>query len=204
MLTLFYNFGSCSLAPHIVLEESGERYDRVRVNIARNEQRQADYLRINPLGRVPVLKLDDGEALSENTAILPYLGERFGLWPTGALARARALSLIGFFASTVHVAHAHVSRPERYSDDEGAFAGIREKGKASFHGYIKQIDARLAGRDWLGESYSVLDPYAFVFYTWGVRHQLPMTELANFTAFKNRMLERPAVRQALADEEIRI
>ena len=35
----------------------------------------------------------------------------------------------------------------------------------------------LAGREWFADSYSVLDPYGFVFYTWGVRRELPMAEL---------------------------
>ena len=47
----------------------------------------------------------------------------------------------------------------------------------------------------------MLDPYAFVFYTWGVRRELPMGELANYTAFKDRMLARPAVQRVVADEK---
>jgi glutathione S-transferase len=62
---------------------------------------------------VPALLLDNGEPLAENTAILPFLGKRFDLWPEDALAEAKALSLIGFFASSVHVAFAHVSRAGR-------------------------------------------------------------------------------------------
>jgi glutathione S-transferase len=117
MLGLYYTPGACSMAAHIVLEESGETYEPLRVDLAKGEQRTETYLKINPQGRVPVLRLDNGEPLAENTAILPYLGKRFGLWPTDPIAEAKALSLIGFFAASVHPAYAHVGRPERYSAD---------------------------------------------------------------------------------------
>ena len=154
--------------------------------------------------RVPALRLDDGEPLSENTAILPYLGKRFGMWPTDATADAKALSLIGYFASSVHPAHAHVGRPERYTADTSAYPGIKDMGLKTFHGYLKQTDAMLDGREWLSDRYSVLDPYAFVFYTWGVRRELPMGELKNYTAFKDRMLKRPAVQRVVEDEKIKV
>ncbi|MGA2893954.1 MAG: glutathione S-transferase N-terminal domain-containing protein [Xanthobacteraceae bacterium] len=204
MLTLYYAPGACSLASHIVLEESGETYEAKRVDLAGGEQRTEAYLKINPLGRVPALRLDNGEPLSENTAILPFLGKRFDLWPKDGLGEAKALSLIGFFASSVHPAHAHVGRPERYTADTTAFPGIKEAGLKTFHLYLKQIDAMLAGREWLGNSYSVLDPYGFVFYTWGVRRELPMAELKNYTAHKDRLLKRPAVGRVVEDEKIKV
>ena len=204
MLTLYYAPGACSMAAHIVLEESGEKYKPQQVDLAGGEQRTEAYLKINPQGRVPVLGLDDGEPVAENTAILPYLGKRFGLWPTDPKAEAKALSLIGFFAGSVHPAHAHVGRPERYTADQSAFPGIKEAGLKTFHGYLKQIDGRLAGREWFSDKYSVLDPYGFVFYTWGVRRELPMAELKNYTAFKDRMLERPAVQRVAADEKVKV
>jgi glutathione S-transferase len=97
--------------------------------------RTASYLKINPLGRVPVLLLDSGEPLAENTAILPYLGKRFDLWPIDTIAEAKALSLIGFFAASVHSAHAHISRPERYASDTAAFPTLKETGLKTFHGF---------------------------------------------------------------------
>src|ERR1700731_360663 len=157
MLTLYFTPGACSLAAHIVLEESGEKYDAQRVDLANGEQRSEAYLKINPQGRVPALRLDNGETLGENTAILPYLGKRFGLWPSDPLAEAKALSVIGFFAASVHPAHAHIGRPERYATDPAAFPSIKEAGLKTFHGYLKQIDAMLAGRGWLSNQYSVLD-----------------------------------------------
>jgi glutathione S-transferase len=204
MVTLYYTPGACSMAAHIVLEESGEKYDTKQVDLAKGEQRTETYLKIHPQGRVPALRLDNGEALTENTAILPYLGKRFGLWPTDPTAEAKALSRIGFFAASVHPAHAHFGRPERYAGDAAAFPTIKETGLKTFHGYLEQIDAMLAGREWFGDRYSVLDPYGFVFYTWGVRRELPMKELVNYTAFKDRMLERPAVQRVVADEKVTV
>jgi glutathione S-transferase len=204
MLTLYYAPGACSMASHIVLEESGEKYQAKKIDLAGGEQRTEAYLKLNPLGRVPVLGLDDGSPLTENTAILPYLGKRFGLWPSDPTAEAKALSLIGFFASSVHPAHAHVGRPERYTVDASAFPGIKEAGLKTFQTHLKQIDGMLAGREWFSDKYSVLDPYGFVFYSWGVRRELPMTELKNYTAFKDRMLKRPAVRRVVENEKVKV
>jgi glutathione S-transferase len=204
MITLFYAPGACSMAAHIVLEESGEKYEPKRMDLSKGEQKSADYMKIHPLGRVPALKLDDGSPLSENTAILPYLGKRFNLWPSDPVKEAKALSAIGFFASSVHPANAHVSRPERYTDDKSAFPGLQAKGKQSFHDYLTQIDGMYAGREWLSDKYSVLDPYAFVFYTWGARRELPMAELKNYTALKDRMLKRQAVQRVIDDENVKL
>jgi glutathione S-transferase len=204
MLTLYYAPGACSMASHIVLEESGEKYEAKKVDLAAGEQRTEAYLKLNPLGRVPVLGLDDGAPLTENTAILPYLGKRFGLWPNDPIGEAKALSLIGFFASSVHPAHAHIGRPERYTADSSAFPGIKEAGLKTFHAHLKQIDDMFAGREWFSDKYSVLDPYGFVFYTWGVRRELPMAELRNYTAFKDRMLKRPAVARVVENEKVKV
>src|SRR5574339_1455 len=137
MLTLFFAPGACSMAPHIVLEESGEKYTPRKMDLAKGEQRTAEYMKIHPLGRVPALKLDDGSPLTENTAILPFLGKRFGLWPSDPVKEAQALSLIGFFAASVHPANGHVGRTERYTDEKAAFPGIQKKGKESFAEYVK-------------------------------------------------------------------
>src|SRR5438445_11291907 len=139
MLTLYFSPGACSMAAHIVLEESGEKYQSQQVHFADGEQRSEAYLKINPQGRVPALVLDDGEPLAENTAILPYLGKRFGLWPTDPVAEAKALSLIGFFAASVHPAHAHIGRPERYAADPSAFPTPKETGPKAFHGHPQHV-----------------------------------------------------------------
>lgn len=204
MLTLYYAPGACSMAAHVILEESGEKYQPQKMDLSKGEQKTPEYMKIHPMGRVPALKLDDGQPLTENTAILPYLGKRFGVWPKDPVAEAKALSLIGFLAASVHPAHAHFNRPERYTADQNAFPGIKEQGLKSFHGYLKEIDGKLAGREWFSDSYSVLDPYGLVFYVWGVRRGLPMGELKNYTAFKDRMAKREAVGKVWEDEKVSI
>jgi glutathione S-transferase len=204
MLALYFTPGACSMAAHIVLEESGEKYEPRQVDLAKGEQRSDAYLKLNPLGRVPVLLLDTGDPLPENTAILPYLGKRFALWPADPISEAKALSVIGFFAASVHPAHAHVGRPERYASDPSAYPTLQETGRKTFHTHLQQIDRMLAGREWLSDRYSVLDPYAFVFYTWGVRRELPVSELKNYSAHKERMLARPAVRRVVEQEKIKV
>ena len=204
MLGLYYGPGACSMASHIVLEDCGEKYEPMKMDLAKGEQRTDEHLKRNPLGRVPVLRLDDGSFLAENTAILPYLGKRFKQWPTDPVKEAKAMATIGYFASSVHPAHAHVGRPERYTADQSAYPGIKDMGLKTFHGYLKQIDGMLAGREWIGDSYSVLDPYAFVFYTWGVRRELPMGELKNYTAHKDRMLQKAATQRVVEDEKIKV
>ena len=204
MLTLFYAPGACSMAAHIILEESGEKYEPKKMDLTKGEQKTPEYIKIHPMGRVPALKLDDGQPLTENTAILPYLGRRFKVWPTDPVAEAKAHSLIGFLAASVHPAHAHFNRPERYTADQNAFPGIKEQGLKSFHGYLKEMDGKIAGREWFSDKYSALDPYALVFYVWGVRRGLPMPELKNFTAFKDRMAKREAVGRVWEDEKVSI
>jgi glutathione S-transferase len=204
MLTLFYAPGACSMAAHIILEESGEKYEPKKMDLTKGEQKTPEYMKIHPMGRVPALKLDDGQPLTENTAILPYLGKRFKVWPTDPVAEAKAHSLIGFLAASVHPAHAHFNRPERYTADQNAFPGIKEQGLKSFHGYLKEMDGKIAGREWFSDKYSALDPYALVFYVWGVRRGLPMPELKNFTAFKDRMAKREAVGRVWEDEKVSI
>ena len=86
---------------------SGPSVELSLVDLGKGEQRSEDYLKKNPQGRVPLLQLDNGEYLSENTAILPFLGKRFNVWPTDPIAEARAHSFIGFIAASVHPAHAH-------------------------------------------------------------------------------------------------
>jgi glutathione S-transferase len=193
------------MASHIALEEAGAEYEGRLVNESKGEQRTEAYLKINPRGKVPALRLDDGTVITENIAIQTYVARthpQAKLLPSDPVTEARALSLMSFFASSVHVAFGHIWRPERYTDEQLAFDGIRAKGRQSFLAYCKEIDGLLAGKEWFFDQFSTVDAYGFVFYTWSKLIDLPMQEFENYTAHKSRMLNRPAVRRTLEQEGI--
>lgn len=204
MLTLYFCPGACSTASHMALEETGAQYGEKPIFLPKGEQKTETYLKINPRGKVPALDVD-GKILTENTAILTYLAKTFPekkLMPADAFEQARCLSTMAWFSNIVHPSYSHYMRPERFAADAAAQPSVKETGKKSFWANCQEIDSLLEGRDWImGKEFSVADCYALVFYGWGLRAELPMKELANFTAFKERMLKRPAVKKVLVSEE---
>lgn len=188
----------------MALEETGAQYGEKPIFLPKGEQKTETYLKINPRGKVPALDVD-GKILTENTAILTYLAKTFPekkLMPADAFEQARCLSTMAWFSNIVHPSYSHYMRPERFAADAAAQPSVKETGKKSFWANCQEIDSLLEGRDWImGKEFSVADCYALVFYGWGLRAELPMKELANFTAFKERMLKRPAVKKVLESEE---
>jgi len=208
MLVLYYWPGASSVIPHIALEEIGAPYERALVNLAKGEHKSDAYLKINRRGKVPALSID-GDILTENVAILTYLAKQFPyarLLPSKLAEESRCLSLIAWFASSVHPTFAHIIRPERFASDVAAQLNIRDTARKTFWAQCEEINGLLAEKEWmLGEQYTVADPYAFFFYDLGARIKLPMRELAAYTAFSERILQRPAVRKirALEDASLR-
>ena len=205
MFNLYYSPGACSLAPHIVLEELGVAYETHKVNLAAGEQRTPEYLKMNPLGRVPTLEVD-GRILTENVAILTFLGGAFpkrGLWPRETLDQAAALSMIGFLASSVHPAYSTIFRPSRWVEDATAADALKAPGRKRYFDFLKMIDEKLAGKNWfMGRQYTVVDPYLLVFYRWGNRLGLDVKSLANYSGHIERLLKRPAVKRVMEHEGI--
>ena len=204
MLTLYFCPGACSTASHVALEETGALYVEKPIMLPKGEQKTPEYLKINPRGKVPALDVD-GTILTENTAILTYLAKKFPekkLMPADPFEEARCISTMAWLSNIVHPSYTHYMRPERFAPDAAAQPVVKETGKKTFWTCLQEIDGLLAGKDWMmGKSFSVVDCYALVFYGWGVRAELPVKELANYTALKERMLKRPAVKKVLVSED---
>ncbi|ANN70332.1 glutathione S-transferase family protein [Bordetella bronchialis] len=195
-----YSPGSCALAVHIALEEAGAQYDAQRVHFDRQEQRSPEYLRLNPLGRVPVLETPDG-VLTEVIAILAYVAAaypRAALAPADAFGMARMMSFNSFLSSSVHVAYAHHTRGARWSDDPACQASMAAKVPANYVALFDMIEAGKLGEPWvMGQQYTVADPYLYVMTRWLERLDIDVNRFPRIATHHRRMNERPAVQRAL-------
>jgi glutathione S-transferase len=193
------------MASHITLEETGVAYETQLTLIPNGEQQSEAYLKVNSRGKMPALQLEDGQVLTESTAILSYIAKKFTgakLGPSEPVTEARAISTMAWFSNTVHPAFMHFIRPERFTADAASTDKVKEQGKKTFWGCLQEIDQMLDGKEWvLGSQFTVCDPYALVFFGWGLRAELPMNDLKNYSALKDRLLKRPAVRKILDREQ---
>lgn len=203
-ITLFYSPGACSLASHIALEETGQPYRAVETLLSKNQHQTPEFLAINPRGRVPALAVD-GEVITENTAILSWIAAAYpqaGLLPEDLIEKMKCVAQMAWFSNTPHIFQRAKFRPHRFVDKEELYDDIRAKALSSYWESMQEVDGLIGDNEWMmGEAYTVVDPYALVFYGWGTSNRLPMHELANYTRHKEQMLERPAVRRVIQREK---
>lgn len=204
MYTLFFSPGACSLAAHIAIIDSGLPYQLRRLKFAENEQQSAEYLKVNPKGRVPALVTDRG-TLTETTAILLFLAQ---MAPEKTLAPlddpfalAKLQGFNSYLSSTVHVNHAHGRRATRWADDPTAIEAMKRKVPETMRAAYRLIeDDMLSSPFVMGETYSIADPYLFVMSSWLKGDGVEMAEFPRVKAHYERMQERASVQKALADE----
>jgi len=206
-LTLFASPRACSLACHIALEESGLPYDVEIVKIREQQNQTKEYLRINPWGKIPALRIDD-EVLTEAQAILSYIGDTapVNLLPRAEpLARARAHEWMNFLTATVHIAFRPLFKPHYLIGDPALFPQLQEVGIPILRKTLLEVDRRLHGKTWaLGDDYSVVDPYLLVFRIWSQREDvLPhVPDLPNWKAHAERIFARESTWKCLNREGI--
>lgn len=163
-ITLHFAPDSCARVPLIALEEIGCDYELEVVSFVNKQQRSAEYLALNPWGKVPTLVID-GRPLSENVAIQTWLAGHFpkaNLLPVceGALDRAIIISDLAFCASGLHPLVTRLRVPQFFCDTPDGKQRVFEMAEAAIRPHFDKIDARLAkARWWYGDHWSVLDVY---------------------------------------------
>jgi glutathione S-transferase len=204
MLKLYYAQKTCSLASHIALEDAGAEFSIHRLNIAANEHHAPEYLAINPKARVPTLLTPSG-ILTETPAMLAYIAQTF---PQAALAPlndpyafAKIQELNSYLASTLHVAHAHRMRGNRWADDENAILAMKKKVPETVSACFAYIESEfLPGPFAVGDSYSIADPYLFTVATWMESDGVDPSPFPKVSAHREMMRARATVQKALHDQ----
>jgi glutathione S-transferase len=205
MFIVYYAPGTCALASHITLEQSGASYRAVRLDFGRAEQRGADYLAINPKGRVPSLATERG-VLTETPAILAFIAQsapQARLAPLDdPFAFARAHAFNSYLCSTVHVAHAHRMRGPRWSDDPTVIEGLKLKVSQNMPDCFTLIEQEMFEGPWvLGEAYSICDAYLFTLAGWLEGDGVDPGQFPKVADMSRRMNQDVAVRKVLAEHQ---
>jgi len=205
MLTFYYAPNTCALASHLALEHARADYRAERVAFATQQQRSAQYLRINPKGRVPALVTEHG-VLTETPAILQYVAQTH---PQAALAPlddafelARMNAFNSYLCATVHVAHAHRMRGYRWADDAAAQEAMKKKVPQSVGECFELIEREFFVGPWvLGARYSVSDMYLFTLANWLEADGVDPARFPKVAAHRERMRADAVVQKVLAVQQ---
>jgi GSH-dependent disulfide-bond oxidoreductase len=116
MIKFYFNTAPNPMKVALLLEELELPYEAIPIDTRKGEQFTAEYLEVNPNGKVPAI-VDGGNAVFDSNAILLYLADKTGRFvppPSDAAARGEMLSWLMFVASglgpfsgqSVHFRHA--------------------------------------------------------------------------------------------------
>jgi glutathione S-transferase len=199
-MKLYYSSGACSRAPHIVLRELGLPFEAVQVDLTTHKLTETgeDYYKINPKGYVPAIELDDGSLLTEDAAILQYLGDRKPglLAAPGSMERYRTIEWLTFISSELHKGFSPLFN-KAMPDAAIQIAANKLKIRFTF------LDKHLASNEFLmGKQFTVADAYAYTILNWAPSVKIDLSQYKNLTDYLRRISARPRVRETVHAEKL--
>ena len=197
-LTLYHAAPSRSSITHWMLEEVGESYDIHLLSLSRGEQRQPDYLAINPMGKVPALRHGD-VVITEAAAICAYLADAFPARklnvPVGDPRRGIYLKWLFFGPSCIEPAITDRAFPRKEEAQRSTL------GYGDFDTVMNVAANAVANGPYLmGEQFTAADVIIGATLRWGMQFKL-LPERPEFVAYAARLAERPALQRAEAKDK---
>ena len=195
-MKLYYAPGACSLSCRISLHEAGldAEFERVDMKTKRTES-DHDFTGINPKGYVPLLVFEDGEAVTENAAVLEFIASRAPeLAPSGPLGRTRLIEMLSYLSSELHVAF----KPFFHDGTESEIAAARETVRQRLEFATEHLNELYL----FGPRFTVADAYLFVMLRWAKAYDVPIAP--ELRGYFERVEEREAVRRALIEEGLAV
>jgi glutathione S-transferase len=197
-MKLYFSPLACSLATRIALYEAGKDAEYEEVDPKTKTTRSgADYLKVHPLGFVPVLALDDGGLLTENAAILQHIADRYPdarLAPADASGRTRLREWLSFIGTELHKASFMPLL------DKKAPEVVKQYALEKANERLDWLAQRLEGRELVLGDFSVADAYLFTVLNWTAVMPIDLSKWPAIGAYMARMHARPAVARAFAEE----
>jgi glutathione S-transferase len=195
-MKLYYTTGACSLASNIALREAGIPFEMSKVDKRTKRVDGVEFVTINPKGYVPALRLDDGQVLTENVAVLQYIadlnpGARLAP-PAGTLERYRLLEWLSFINSELHKAFTPLFSSEA-TEETKTYA------RNNLAKRLAYLDGALGDNKYLaGDQFTVADAYLFTVLGWGVHVAVDIGP--KLKSYVDRVRARPHVIEAMTAE----
>lgn len=191
-MKLYYCPWACSLAAHIVLHEAGVPFESETVDIlTKITATGADFNAVTPKGYVPALRIDTGELVTENIAVLDYLA---GVYPRfavdGPLGRTRLVEALAYISTELHKSF----KPYWHNGTDAQKAAA----SAYITARMRYLGDTAQGDYLFGDEPGVADYYLFVNTRWAERFGVEIPPA--IAAIHARLNVRPAVRATLAAE----
>jgi len=189
---LYYMKGACSLASYISLNEAGIKFDAVEIDHETHKTRDGEDLNaINGKGYVPVLRLDSGAILTENVAVLSYIGDLNPAAklapPAGTFDRYRLLEFLAYIASEVHKSFGPLFDPQ--SGEE-----VKRFARGNLNKRLAWLEKALGSKPFLlGTQFCVADAYLYVVLSWTSRVDIDLAQWPALKAHNERVGTRPSV-----------
>jgi glutathione S-transferase len=198
-MKLYYAPGACSMAVHIVLREAGYAFDLESVDLRAGTLADGrDYAAINPKGYVPALALDNGQFLTEVTAILQYLADlrpdrKLSMRPPD-LAHYRLLEWLNFISTEVHKTLGALFNPQLPATCRAVPIALLQR-------RCDWVASALgAGPFLMGAHYTIADPYLFTVLNWTSVLDIDLRPWPALQDYLGRVAARPAVQATLKAE----
>ena len=199
-MKLYFSPLACSMATRIALYEAGLEAEFVEVDgrSKRTLKDEADYLKVNPLGLVPVLEEDDGRLLKENTAVLQRVARLSGgklALPESETERAEYEQWLSFISSELYKGISPLF-------DRNAPAEVKAYALKKLEGRFDYLAGHLEGREYLLGAFSVADAYLVTVLNWLAATPLDLGRWPALKAYFSRLRQRPAVARAINEERV--
>lgn len=207
-ITFYHAPGACSGVTMTALEEVGLDFTDTPINIRQSQQKSAEYLKVNPMGKVPALKVGD-RVFTENAAILYFL---HGQYPSAQLlpvedidtGPSQGLQDVIWCSASLHPVTRQVFMPIRFTTDslESGAGNVRADGIAKYQPILALIAERVAdGKWWYGERWSIIDTYLRWNYATAEKGGLDLSPFPALADHANRVMDRPSFKRAQAREQ---
>jgi glutathione S-transferase len=197
-MELYFSPMACSMATRIALYEAGVPATFTAVDLkAKKTADDADFLAINPMGQVPVLRTESDGLLTENPVVLQYVADHCpgsGLAPGSGPERYRLQLWLNFITSELHKLVFNPLLSPKSNDGARAFARDQAGPRLNY------LNAHLDGREYLLDRFTVADAYLVTVLNWTKAVDIDLTPWPAVLAYFKRMHTRESVARAFAEE----